>query len=134
MQEQIKCPRCRIYLLAHPANRCLDNWIAEYVMGWESMPDEENFLENLPKNARLQTKKLRGPQWERQIPNYSRDVAATWQIIELLRLNNCRWQISNKDSEWIVCYRSVGENKFEARAHTVMLAICYVALQAVIHT
>jgi hypothetical protein len=75
---------------------------------------------------------LIGSQFQSDIPDYSNDIASAWQIVELLRLKpECQWQINNGQGEWVVKYRQNEREELEVRAHTVMLGICYVALQSV---
>ncbi len=34
----MNCPTCGIDIDQHPANRCMDAWVAEKVMGWKPQP------------------------------------------------------------------------------------------------
>jgi hypothetical protein len=102
-------------------------------MGWERIADPEQTNLSSSKASIRRFSKLIGPELQNEIPSYSRDIASAWQVVELLHLNpECKWYIYNGGREWVVQFSQNQGKEFEARSHTVMLGICYVALQSVI--
>ena len=133
MANQIKCPSCHLFLLGHPAKGCLDAWIAEYIMKWERIEDIEQTDALLSKAKSRRSSKLIGPKQQSEDPYFSTDIVAAWTIVELLRLSpGCRWHIYSSEGEWVVQI-SQNQKELETRAHTVMLGVCYTALQWVIN-
>ena len=102
------------------AGRELDALIAEKVMGYECVCDEEPA--DCPIHAKEDCYTLRP---------YSTDIAAAWVVIEWCRTN---LNLLTTCIEWKECWDvtfSDGVNCYGAVAETVSLAICRAALKAV---
>lgn len=116
-----------------PAGRELDAFVAERVMGipiaWYTYT---------PNNVRLLVKKgFDGNEWdaasvEADVPNYSSDIAAAWQVVEKLDLLREYILTKNEDGKYIIClFGSVGDwsDYYKGASESVSLAICRAALR-----
>jgi len=142
------CPTCGISVLEHPANRCLDSWVAEKVMRWERIKyfgcapitdswvgfwDGEWFrwIER-PQPDDEEAYKLWSP---------STDLANAWEVVEKLGYN---WTLTRDVGKCGNDYETVGDMTYRfiyaapgmpmegIVAETPMLAVCRAALLAMI--
>jgi hypothetical protein len=99
-----KCPRCGLEIIEHPANRCLDAWIAEAVTGWKAKHQEdkcngEYFIRcgacgeyghgNCFGDGRGAVQIKCGEYVaccdDAELPEYRIDISAAWEVVEKLR-------------------------------------------------
>ena len=80
--SNMNCPHCGINIDEHEANRCLNIWVAEVVVGWiktnQRRTDHQNWLEYpqiwyLKPNGDIEN--------ITNIPEYSTDIAAAWEVV-----------------------------------------------------
>lgn len=107
-------------ILSEPAGPRLDAWVAEHVMGWTPTGLAKDF---------------NGVPFPEPIPNYSTDIAAAWEVVELVG----GFEIEQWGDVWekkgtIIWAASFnlpdGKNIVHATAATAPLAICRAALLA----
>jgi len=137
----MKCPICGISILEHPANECLNAWVAEKVMGYMRL----HFFGKDSWGERSYDDKFPSCDCFTQVPSldYSVDIAAAWKVVERIKERNwwndygCDIFIEYWDTdEWLVCNRNFFSRKddclptFFATAPTVPLAICRAAILA----
>lgn len=112
------------------AGRELDALVAEKVMGWtkrisaDHTGSEIKVLRNMGiiyawKDAERKERGL-------DVPAYSTDIAAAWQVAEMMRGLDFRL---NKDGDWVCCFG--GTVAFCGESDTAPHAICLAALKAV---
>lgn len=135
-----------------PAGRELDAWIAEQVMGfarWSPLTRDDLYFLAHPDQIRRQYRKYGG--WSkalkkgsdgdryvdgmRDVPEFSTDIAAAWQVVEKFRSEGWKFCIADGDEEPFQCYfqrlsEDGGVDEPEAEADTAQLAICRAALKA----
>lgn len=82
----MNCPHCGTHIDEHEATPCFNAWVAEDVMGWlktdQRRIDHQNWLEYpqewyLKPNGDIEN--------VTNIPEYSTDIAAAWEVVEKLR-------------------------------------------------
>jgi len=135
----MNCPRCETEIDEHEANRCLDAWVAEAVMGWhkfEKMGSSYRGVRMCKTCGRLE---LDNEHWNADSPNYSSDIADAWKVAGKMTGPNMGvggdwWKL-----EWLAgSYRAnFGYGRkvkdvtyWKAIADTAPLAICRAALKA----
>ena len=126
----MKCPTCGIPILEHPANRCLDTWVAEKVM----RDNTDRFIwKRYGKPDCIQSEEYGGPQ------EYSTDIAAAWQVVEKIKNTPYLYPQLRYSHSWVfgIWRNNPNTNKdygwlAEVYADTAPLAICRAALLAVI--
>ncbi len=126
----MKCPHCDTQIDEHEADKCMDAWVAEAVMGW--IEDKEN-----PGLYNKITYDNSGMvQWNK-LPPYSTSIADAWQVVEKLEERNAWVSLdkvptnTNWDFRGIIDELEPSEVRFIAHAPTAQLAICRAALKAV---
>ena len=140
------CPTCGISVLEHPANRCLDSWVAEKVMRWERIkyfgcaPITDSWVGFWDGEWFRWIERPQSDDDEISKPwSPSTDIAAAWEVVEklkalgfsILRLSTGDilgdwWQFHCADA-----YREItrkGDKDFFANAETPALAVCRTAL------
>jgi hypothetical protein len=134
----MNCPTCGIDVLEHPANRCLDAWVAEKILGIVLCDHEED------KYGKCSKCGLNKSYWERITPPryHSVDIAAAWEVVEKMHELGYWAQIrtpfgveSNLDN-WcgFTPHETTGWNGKPdnwTNAETIPSAICRAALLAV---
>jgi len=111
-----RCPHCDTPIDEHPANRCLDAWVAEAVMGLTYVFFDVELLERASQG--------------RMAAYYSTDIAAAWQIIEKLRKQDMYYKLGF-NGDGLPYYIEAGfYEETLARADTAPLAICIAAIKA----
>ena len=149
----MKCPNCKTEIDEHEANRCLDGWVAEAVMGWKrsnhgpadlenwrSYPDE--WYEN-PGSLTIEN--------VTNIPAYSTYIAAAWEVVLDFTGRQYHVRVDGEDafaySVWSCAIYAplrdegdgpIGEGldtskNLNARMAAAPLAICRAALKASKH-
>ena len=115
----MNCPICSVGIDKHLANKCLDTWVAEKVMGWHrSNRDYSQLWWNTPTGIRS---------WE--LTSYgafqpSTDIAAAWEVVERF--------LDYPDQEiFLMFVNEVSRLGWCAPIHTICLRICHAALKAV---
>ncbi len=117
----MNCPHCETEIDEHEANRCLDAWVAEAVMGWERSRHLGNWIFEGMDDARYVM--------QQHLPLFSTSIAAAWEVVGrmpgMVRIEgpyNDGWEVGSVDDmyEW----------EFLSRA-SAPLAICRAALKAV---
>lgn len=98
-----------------------DAWVAEKVMGLEL---SDNMLAAYPK-YRLPDY----PDYFRDVPNYSTDISAAWEVLEHVKCDDYSVGGSAELAEHYVEFQQEG-NYSQAHAKTVPEAICLAALIA----
>lgn len=105
------------------AGRELDTLIAEKVMGYHRATESEPYWNSLAVWV-----EENGERWE-QIPDYSTDIAAAWQVVEHLhgRVVIDHW---SRGAYKVMIYLPAKPPSVEASAESAPLAICRAALAA----
>jgi hypothetical protein len=126
-------------IFAEPAGPRLDAWVAEKVMG--CLVHEEQGLGRIRYCCGCGYKRDRGEyphgsdgydgsRSERDLPDYSTDIAAAWQVVEKFKQSGSFIQLwcgcSGPDAVW-----SARIHSWIVTADTVPLAICQAALLAI---
>lgn len=117
----------------------LDTCIALYVMGW-------NRLTHKDLNRRVWIQNGNDTKWVDDIPKYSTDISAAWEVVERIKsirpvLNDFGLHIDHPqefnicwdDGMWKCCWRPYnldGVTSLETEAETAPHAICLAALKA----
>ena len=135
----MNCPHCGTEISEHPANRCLDAWVAESVMdaeiewieggepyGWDEDGKAVLFREGYWINKADNTMYLHITDgFTGMIPYHSKYIAAAWEVLE-------------KFSKWAIYaggYVMLGDRndgkEWKAHALKIPHAICRAALLAV---
>jgi len=146
--DELRCPRCNETVDEHPANRCLDAWVAEVVMGlpprehairWEQgwTPEGDDGWSGFQCSYCDASEKTDDP----CVRHYSRWIAEAWEVVEKLSGLGVVSVASGDDRlgglhmcEFIPwgCYMGRG-GLLRIEADTYPLAICRAALKAVGH-
>jgi len=126
----MNCPHCQIAVDEHPANRCLDAWVAEKVMGWESSYGDSYWIMLPPEGS---TGRTEGRSYS--VPPYSSSFSASMKIlrntrdyIKLERAMNFGENPPDYDFDWEFVYWHVQINGGSAVNKQLPLAICKAAL------
>lgn len=132
----ITCPTCGVALLEHPANRCLDAWVAEKVMGLKPCTAWSLFHWSMsggeyihhPESCSYNNKCYPAE----QCPHYSNDISAAWEVVE--KIGSCF--IDHTAPEMgidVEFFKNIGNaDRNIATADTAPLAICRASLLAVL--
>ena len=126
----MNCPHCNTRIDEHEANRCLDAWVAEAVMGWKirNNPDIPSIVEYWDGTL------LTGLKYEywREPPYFSDDIAAAWEVVgRLYGRNGGYFMLERFDSELGGDWRTVlGVEDIDGVAPSAPLAICRAAIKA----
>ncbi len=125
----MKCPHCQTEVDEHEANRCLDAWVAEAVMGWQirNNPDIPSIVEYWDGTL------LTGLKYEywREPPYFSDDIAAAWEVVEKLNDAGYTVDIRNDRVAWSVVFMLDEDKKYTADwKASLFLQICRAALKA----
>lgn len=110
------------------SGRELDAAVAEHVMGWHyvrcgprcwGIPPEDNQMTNRYTDVPYA-----------DVPYYSTDISAAWQVVERMRTTDHVFHLSSVDSfcDWLVTF---SDEVRSVEAPTAPLAICRAALKAV---
>lgn len=120
---RMNCPTCGISILGHPANDCLNRWVAEKVMGWN--------LEYRDGNYSWRT----GKRYKAYYFYPSSYIVDTWEVVRKMHKQGylmdieSGWEKENIEVYNVKFYKpSSISNAF---APTAPLAICRAALLAV---
>ncbi len=106
------------------AGREMDVLIAEKVMGWKRFDHVIQsgwFPPGLEPMANI---------YGHEIPRYSTDIAAAWEVVEKTRLLDT-YTLGEHDGKWAVLSLTYSDLEPFALADTAPLAICLAALKAV---
>ncbi len=137
----MRCPHCETDVDEHPANRCLDAWVAEAAMGnpplYQATKKENNEWGttsiigepmSLSNCQELCERLDEGfvPDIRAGNAHYSTSIAAAWEVVE--KLKNEYTDIDFDGEDWRVFFST---DTF-AFAPDVKLAICHAALKAVL--
>ena len=135
--DELRCPRCNVTVDEHPANRCLDVWVAEAVIGWRKTsplwcaypPSFVGEMEEYRWPARL------GVQ---PVPKYSTSIAEAWEVVERLEKLGFIWNMTAGEinllrPEWVTSDLARSVPCISGKAERTPWAICRVALKAVGH-
>lgn len=118
--------------------RELDALIAEKVMGWENVHKHGSRLVGIPPTQPGIPVCLAGG----EIPPYSTDIAAAWEVVEKLQKDNPFWKTSNYEgwmnfnlgpttgNDGFGWYANFGDSNTIAYGKTAPHAICLAALKA----
>lgn len=108
------------------AGREMDKLIAEKVMGWGDFWSDPNgviLMGNPPGNT-VEDDRI-------EVPHYSTDIAAAWQIVEY-SLQQRGWGFHSLDEGWSASFFVTGRTSLIlSHADTAPLAICRAAFLAV---
>lgn len=114
-------------------NREIDKLIAEKVMGWRVFKTTEEWQKAGSPTGQKITVLDQTPKFE--IPHYSTDIAAAWQVVEKMHSDGNHVQVwRNKNNNfWRASMRfEHGKwGKYFTQANTAPLAICLAALKAI---
>ena len=110
----------------------LREWVAEYVMGMV-----EQYVEGQFGGAYVFVVGEPDGNWisKENIPHYSTDIAAAWQVVDKMTGKNLGWKLYNTTDNNIGCHFEVKPNSGEgvwATADTAPRAICKAALLAMV--
>ncbi|KKM25800.1 hypothetical protein LCGC14_1591270 [marine sediment metagenome] len=156
----MNCPHCETRINRHEAIRCLDAWIAEYVMGWKPYkivrhnilyppimqanadeypviykpfdPDREYDFDS----SHFFDSRVLGGYTQPRVPKYSIEIQNAWWVVEKLRLSIFPNRLSPLDPEggWgasqPLAAIDLGDNPTMSLADTAPLAICRAAIKA----
>ena len=124
----MKCPHCQTLVTDHEANRCLDAWIAEEVMGWDDSCGYSYWIMLPPKES---TGRSEGRVYP--VPAFISSISAAWEVVKKIINDEQRFELITGDQmlAWIV-----GEDSAPDKlglficgvGETMPLAICRAAL------
>lgn len=121
----IACPRCGLDVDEHLANRCMDAWVAEAVMGWEkccisTLPEKLDY-------THWKTDTLDGMWYVQASLDWSpsTQIADAWLVVEKLAPLGQLLLDGTLSGDWHC--EVVGDT--QAEAETAPLAICRAALR-----
>ena len=136
----MNCPVCNTDIDNHPANRCLDAWVAEKVMGWDlDKVAREEFISYRRHNTGIgmtgqeeyNEKQSRDRMLMLTIPYYSTDITAAWKVIDRLDELYSAWFEIRGPRVWLARCNLPGYEQFSATGlANASLAICRAALKA----
>lgn len=115
-------------ILNMPAGREMDAMIAEKCMGWEYKETYRTMTWELPHKKVIALFSPEGI--EKTPPHYSTNIAAAWEVVEKLKIFSINAPRSTKEFYSAWCW-VIGYGHENAQADTAPLAICRVALLAV---
>ncbi len=126
----MNCPRCNLSVDEHPANRCMDAWVAEAVMGYRLI---DGIWYYPPYRHGMMADDV-GPVWR-----YSTSIADAWVVVEKFRRGH-----GGKAAACVMCLTSdeadedsycrifgVDREDVQGQATQMPLAISRAALKAV---
>jgi len=113
------CPVCKIDILEHPANRCLDELIVEYIFGYSKLP--------YPAEPKFQKPTEDGVDCLYHINSYSSRIQAAWEVVDKMQEDNNAILLDNIAEIWDAEFASFGQ----VAAETAPLAICRAAMLTV---
>ena len=108
------CPRCKLKVDEHPANRCMDAWVHVDVMGKEQL----DRLVPVPQSVTT--------------PHYSTEIAAAWGVVEKMNDMGYTVELRYDMVAWAVIFMHIDD----AIRHTsdwrcsLTTQICRAALKA----
>ena len=115
-ESSLHCPTCAVHVDEHEASRCMDDWVAEKVMGWQLVYDE--WMQG------------REPTYQPNEWHPSRFMDAAWDVVEKIA-QRCILIIDCVPSaKSFVVHLEDFEHKVRAEADTAPLAICRAAIKA----
>ena len=123
--------------LSNEEARRIDQAIAEKVMGW--IRPRPEWVKLTPDSPWVNPENGKGYH-PIEIPNYSTNIAAAWEVVEKLEREfklvqfHLRHLIGIKTSKWLARGYSSGNICFESEGETAPHAICLVALESRIYT
>ena len=140
----MNCPYCETEIDEHEANRCLDAWVAEAVMGiprseLNFVAENEGGFEFSPALLNAGGRGWVDDQEVREPAPYSISIAAAWEVVGKMTAPNMGVGGDSWKLEWLAgSYRaSFGYGRkvkdvtyWKAIADTAPLAICRAALKA----
>lgn len=134
----MNCPHCETPIEEHKAERCLDAWVAEYVMGLCS-----HFLEfewtDEKGDRYCECKKCGETIKHPELKIYSTDISAAWRVIEAMNNEQIQGHVGPtrlhrlkqcSGTSWGVIWCSDFGYTEEVFASTASLAICRAAIKA----
>ena len=131
----MNCPHCETELDEHEANRCLDAWVAEAVMGELALmspsPIYVGRFDWVMKGDWYVARENESPY---RVPYYSTSIAAAWEVVErsgiLDHTENVLWRNPRAQKYfWHYGYNQEFYSEI-LKAETAPLAICRAALKA----
>ncbi len=149
----MKCPHCDTPIDEHEANRCLDAWVAETMMGYkkrvfagqstDSLWDDERIFDVMESAGLTHTINDKAV----HVPQYSALIVAAWEVVLDYTGRQYRVWLEGEDGfDWSRWYCAIytptadpiGEGRDESgdlniRLASAPLAICRAALKAVTH-
>ena len=122
-QIAMKCPHCNTPIDEHPASRCLDGWVAENVIGWETSPFGNWYWQMSPPIG--STGRAEGRVYN--VPNYSTRILYAWQVVEKAEIISvCRaWDAGGELKGWTAW----ADDSSMSNASSPELAICRAAIK-----
>ena len=152
----MKCPHCKTEIDEHDANRCLDAWVAEGVMGWKPYfiisynilypPSRQASADEHPiiyppfkpdkpyefDSEHFYDSSQRPPHTQPIVPVYSTSIAAAWEVVEKFPKIYEVDVMNDGDGDWRCYINDWKEKEDWAIADTAPLAICRAALKATV--
>ena len=122
------------------AGRELDALVAEQVMGWTACDPAQ---ESRPWECGDERPSVRtgmgippGESDRNEIPHFSTDIAAAWEVVEKLDRDGHTMEMDKRDAGWVVRFVDYSKDpilsmEITDTAPTAPLAICLAALKAV---
>jgi hypothetical protein len=127
-----KCPTCGISVSEHPANRCMDAWVAEKVMGWTRPPSGRGwnvttkFIRKTPEPKESEEAQLQVV-WlddDSEWMHFSTDIAAALEMVEKIGYD---LRLIKRGLIWIAAFDIETEDYWHC-AGAAPLVICRAAL------
>jgi hypothetical protein len=116
------------------SGKALDIVVAEQVMGWQLEKDEERIKRlngYLAYDAERRWWRMPTGGWYHKPPDYSSDIAAAWQVVEIMNRQEYRLHLIQSDFENDASFVRDGMNVNCIREKSVPEAICKAALQVI---
>ena len=119
------CPVCKIDILEHPANRCLDELIFIHIFGYTKLP--------FPAMPEFQKPTDNGVYATYHVNRYSTSIQAAWEVVKEMSANNYWCNMRVLSSHCKVLFENAISRRYEAKALTyeLSLAICRAAMLTV---
>jgi len=135
--SQMQCPECGTEIDEHPAGRCLDAWVAEVVMGWEHISENEPFRFLKERGGCITEHGAEiFPHEKGTIPELwrpSTDIAAAWVVVEKMHKEGWAFEISIHDVTFdvVIWKNPLVDFDGSTKDKNICLAICRAALKSV---
>lgn len=130
-----------LQLVADKKFREIDALVAKHVMGWPPASchaywhDPDASLTGEPKGRTLSWSEPTASGQELELPHYSTDISAAWEVVEWLRARDFIFEVSFRTSSdvWEVQIWEQDGDIEVTRVDTAPIAICLAALKTVMH-